>query len=98
MRKYFFYEDYKAEVTNGFDYVGDLGDYDLYINDTDARLIYRENIDGWQDGRFKEKWYTRRKKDKETFLASIDAFKDAEENAETFDERLEAASWIIEQF
>jgi len=60
MMKYFDYDTYKNNETQGYEYLTDIGDYDIYVSVenqvptfTDYKIIYHENIVGWKDGRVK---------------------------------------------
>ena len=60
MMKYFNYDTYKDNETQGYEYLTDIGDYDIYVSVenqvptfNEYKIIHHENIVGWEDGRVK---------------------------------------------
>lgn len=66
------YNSYVQENTEGFNYLTDIGDYDVYQNENTFRAILHQNIVGWENDRFYEITLT----DSETadFLEDIEGF------------------------
>ena len=54
--KYFDYVTYVENETQGYEFLTDIGDYDLYVKDSDVKIINHENIVGWQSGNTKERF------------------------------------------
>ena len=54
--KYFDYETYVENETQGYELLTDIGDYDVYVKDSDVKIINHENIVGWQNGNIKERF------------------------------------------
>lgn len=55
--KYFDYDTYKNNETQGYEYLIDIGDYDIYVNVENQvstyvnyKTICHENIVGWEKG------------------------------------------------
>lgn len=48
------YSLYVQKNTEGFNYLTDIGDYDVYQNENTFRAILHQNIVGWENGRIHE--------------------------------------------
>ena len=54
--KYFNYATYVESETQGYEFLTDIGDYNVYVKDNDVKIINHENITGWQNGNTKERF------------------------------------------
>ena len=69
--KYFDYATYVESETQGYEFLTDIGDYDVYVKDNDVKIINHENITGWQNGNTKERFVS---------SSDLDTLKQAIEN------------------
>lgn len=74
------YKEFVKNETEGFDYLVDLGDYDLYQNEeNDVKIIQHENCVNW--GVVRKKWLDY---EETIYLKSlIDCFDNAEDSDES---------------
>lgn len=89
MRKYFFYEDYKKAATDGFEWLVDMGDSDLYFNADEriARRVYKESVMFWQSDELNMKEWLLFKKEVKWLLDFVDEIKKKEdEDIDTTDD------------